>query len=190
MSDSNIYRKIFSISVCLLLSAALVLSGCVGTAPVSETVDKAEEEKVAEEPAVKPARFTFSNLTVTPKETKIRDNVEVSVLVTNGGGETGDFTVELKINGKVESFKDVTLAGGSSETVSFKNSQQTGGTYQVSIGALSGSFTVIPPPEKPDSGDTKPVTTTTTTTGPTAHGDWTIPEGTGANMRAVHMGGG
>ncbi|MFC1900163.1 CARDB domain-containing protein [Chloroflexota bacterium] len=187
MSHFIICKKILSISICLMLSSTLIFSGCGGTAPISETEDEVEDT-VVEETAAKPARFTFKNLTITPKETKIRDNVEISALVTNEGDETGAFTVELRINGKVADYQDVTLAGGSGETVTFQNAQKTDGEYTVSIGNLSDSFTVIPPPEKPESGDSKP-STPSTPTGLAAHGDWTIPEGTGTNFRAVHMGG-
>ncbi|MFC1912530.1 hypothetical protein ACFLXG_05205, partial [Chloroflexota bacterium] len=107
---------------------------------------------------------------------------------TNNGDEAGNFTVELKIDGKVISHQDIALDGGASERVTFKNAQQVDGEYVVSIGSLSGSFTVLPPPviQKADDAKSKK---SSAPSGPIAHGDWVIPEGTGTNMRAVHMGG-
>ena len=48
--------------------------------------------------------------------------------------------------------EDVTLAGGANQIVTFTTSQEVAGTYNVTIDALSGTFTVTAPavpPQKP-----------------------------------------
>ncbi|MFC1921423.1 CARDB domain-containing protein [Chloroflexota bacterium] len=170
--------------ICLLLSAALVFTGCNGALPESATDESTEEEVIA----AKPPAFSVSTLKIKPQEVKIRDNVEISVLVTNNSEEAGTYTVELKINGKVADYQDISLAAGSSDTVDFKNSQEIDGIYTVTIGNLSGTFTVIPPPSLPEK--TKPDDSVSVSTSPPdTDSDWVIPEGTGTNFRAVHMGG-
>ena len=103
--------------------------------PVSEVEEEA------------PAAFTISELSVSPAEVDIRDTVTISVLVTNTGDLSGSYDVSLKVNNVVVETKSVTLAGGSSQTVSFTTTQEAAGAYTVTIDSLTGSFTVKAAPE-------------------------------------------
>ena len=101
-------------------------------------------------PVLAPAEFTSSALNISPREVDIGETVTISVLVTNIGEEEGSYTVTLKINGVVEQTREVTLAGGASQTVTFTTTKDEAGIYSVDVDGLIGSFTVrevvVPPP--------------------------------------------
>jgi len=88
----------------------------------------------------------------------IGETVTISVLVANTGEEEGSYTVTLKVNGVVEETREITLAGGASETATFTTAEDEAGTYSVAVDGLTGSFTVrevvvappvVPPPAPP-----------------------------------------
>jgi len=68
--------------------------------------------------------------------------VLVTVNVTNIGGQEGTYIAELKLNGKTVDTKEVTLAAGQSQQVSFTVSGMDYGQYKVEVAGLSGEFTV------------------------------------------------
>ena len=98
--------------------------------------------------------------------------------VTNSGDAAGSYALTLKINNENMGSKSITLKPGESGTVGFTQTRDMPSTYQVDVNGLKGSFTVLWSGQEPTT-----LTTTTTTTA------WTIPTGSGTNMRAVHMGG-
>jgi len=100
-------------------------------------------------PPPAPAAFATSVLSVTPAEVDIGGRVTISVLVANTGDLAGSYEVTLKINNVVVDTKDVTLAGGTSQTVTFTTSRDIAGSYTVNVDALSGTFVVKPPPVPP-----------------------------------------
>ena len=87
-----------------------------------------------------PAAFQISSLSVSPAEVKIGEAVNISVLVTNTGGQPGSYQVILKINGVAEADKKVVLNAGASEPVSFTISKEAAGTYSVDVNGLTGTF--------------------------------------------------
>ena len=72
--------------------------------------------------------------------------VTITVSVANTGGTEGTYTVVLKINGVKEAEKNVTIAAGKSQDVSFSVTKEQAGSYSVTVDGLSGSFTVTAPP--------------------------------------------
>jgi hypothetical protein len=100
------------------------------------------ETPEAPPPAPEPANFVASGLSITPAEAKTGETVTISLNVTNDGDETGNYVVELKINGATIDSQTVTLGGGQSDVVSFNVSTSEAGTYEVTAFDLSGSFTV------------------------------------------------
>lgn len=91
------------------------------------------------------ANFEVSNMNINPTQTQPAGQVTISVNVTNIGGTMGDYTVELKVNGVVESSKQITLAAGARQIVSFTTSEDNIGKYQVEIAGLTGEFVVGKP---------------------------------------------
>jgi len=98
-------------------------------------------------PPPTPAEFELSNLVVSPTTVEIGEPISVSVMVTNVGEEAGSYTAELLIDDSKVDEDTVTLVGGASETVEFTGVSGEEGSHTVSVGDLSGSFTVTAPPE-------------------------------------------
>jgi len=91
-----------------------------------------------------PAAFVASNLSITPDEVDIGQEIAISVRITNTGSLEGTYQVVLILDDQVEATQDITLAGGARITITFKISEDAADTYSVSIGDLSGSFVVKP----------------------------------------------
>ncbi|MFC1962572.1 CARDB domain-containing protein [Chloroflexota bacterium] len=87
-----------------------------------------------------PAAFATSDLTISPTTVDIGENVTISVLVTNTGELTGSYEVALKIDNVAVATRDVTLAGGDSQTVVFTTTKDVAGTYTMNVNELSGTF--------------------------------------------------
>lgn len=89
-----------------------------------------------------PVAFTPSSLNISPSEVNIGQIVTISISVANTGGEPGSYEATLKINGVVEARKEVVVAAGASEEVSFTTSKGAPGSYSVDVNGLTGSFRV------------------------------------------------
>ena len=90
------------------------------------------------------AEFEVSNLTFSPSEVEAGEPVIISAMVKNVGDLEGTYTVELKIDGEIQETKDVTLAGGATETVSFMVTRDASGTYTIGVNGLQRAITVSP----------------------------------------------
>jgi hypothetical protein len=93
-----------------------------------------------------PAKFQASNLTIRPSQAQLNQEVTISVNVANTGGASGDYNLELKVNGVVESTKQITLGAGANQIVSFTVAEGAIGKYQIEIASLTGEFVVARPP--------------------------------------------
>ena len=101
-------------------------------------------------PAVTPASFVGSALNIeqSPRVWKnifvgvTGEDVTITANVANNGGQEGTYIAELKLNGETVDAKEVTLAAGQSQQVSFTLSGMDYGQYEVEVAGLSGEFTV------------------------------------------------
>jgi len=109
------------------------------------SVEFTVKTSTAPPPRLAPAAFTAGSLTISPAEVATGKTITINVLVTNIGGLKGTYKVVLKINSVLVGTEDVTLAGGTTQKVTFTTSKDTAGTYIVNVGALSGTFTVKTP---------------------------------------------
>jgi len=99
---------------------------------------------------IKPANFEFSSLVISPMEVVAGTTATVSVDLTNVGDIEGSYRVVLKAKKsrqpggreEIES-RDVVLAGGAKETVTFHWVQQVAGRYELEVGGLVGAVTVV-----------------------------------------------
>ncbi len=96
-----------------------------------------------------PATFVVRDLTISPASVDIGATTTISAVVANTGDISGNYKVTLKINGAAVGTKEVTLAGGSSEKVTFSVTKDVAGSYTVEIAGLSGTFTVKAPSTLP-----------------------------------------
>ena len=109
-------------------------------------------------PRPSPAAFSVSNLSIQPAEVGANEAVTISVSVANTGGSQGSCYVVLNINEVEEEVKSVTIAAGTSKSVSFSVTREDTGKYNVivlglidltigeidELDGLFGSFTVLP----------------------------------------------
>jgi len=89
-----------------------------------------------------PASFTVSDLSISPSEIKKGETVSIGVTVSNIGELEGEYELVLKLNGDPSESKLVTLAGGSSEVVTFDVKGGNSGEYSVDVNDLGDSFKV------------------------------------------------
>ena len=92
-----------------------------------------------------PAAFTLSPLSISPPEVSAGEPVSISLVVTNTGEVAGSHTATLKINGAIVETREVSLVGGTSETVTFATSHDETGIHSIEVNGLTGSFTVKAP---------------------------------------------
>ena len=92
------------------------------------------------EPAT--AKFEVSNLTVSPYQAQPNQEVTISLNVTNTGGKSGEFNLELKVDGKVNSTTQLTIAPGTTQTVIFTVTEDAAGKHQIEVAGLNGEFEV------------------------------------------------
>ena len=125
----------------------LVLFEVVREAPGTFSVEVdglAGEFRVVGPPA--PAAFRVSGLSVTPSEVEPEEDVEVSVTVSNEGGESGSYTLDLILDGEVVESRTFTLSGGDSATETFTLSSGETGQHVVDVEGLLSFFWVIRKP--------------------------------------------
>lgn len=96
--------------------------------------------------ALKPAEFKIVSLSV-PAETITGAAVTINADVTNVGEAEGTYTPKLTVNGAEVLTKDVVVAPGIVETVSFLLTEETPGTCTIRLGGLTGTLKVLVPSE-------------------------------------------
>ena len=102
---------------------------------------------------VSPANFKVSDLTIIPS---LSSNVNrgtffnrsgqeatISALVTNNGGQSGNNSITLKLNGTERETKSVYLEPGQSQEVTFTVTNLPSGRYDVSLNDQTGEFSSI-----------------------------------------------
>jgi hypothetical protein len=107
------------------------------------------------EPAPSPAHFVTDALTIVPSQVRtgignaltfmVRagESARIAANVSNDGGQEGNYTAALKINGEIISSKDFALQPGQSQQVIFTVTEIEPGQYAVQIGDLSGEFEAL-----------------------------------------------
>ena len=90
-----------------------------------------------------PAMFEVSSLDVTPPEAAAGEVVNVTAQVTNSSYTDGTYTAILTVHGVGVERKDIAVAAGASEVVTFELAEDTPGTYQIGLGGLTSTLVVI-----------------------------------------------
>jgi hypothetical protein len=90
----------------------------------------------------RPAALVVSGLTISPTEVNAGQRVTISVQVTNNGDFAGSSNLTLNVNNVAVATRDISVPGGTTQTVDFTTIQDTSGTYNVDVNGLSGTFVV------------------------------------------------
>jgi len=90
----------------------------------------------------RPASFALSEFSVMPHIVQVGELVTAGITVTNIGGCEGRYTLILKVNDVIEDSREVTLAIGESQEVSFEVIKESAGDYSVDINGHTASFVV------------------------------------------------
>jgi hypothetical protein len=90
-----------------------------------------------------PAKFEVSNLDISPRRAQATQEVKISVSVTNTGEKSGNYNLQLKIDGILKSSKQVTVPGGTNQVVNFTATSYEPGKHQVEVAGLSSEFEII-----------------------------------------------
>ncbi|MBN1189100.1 MAG: S8 family serine peptidase [Dehalococcoidales bacterium] len=96
-----------------------------------------------------PAKFIFSDMSVSSSIVKPDEAVSVQTTVTNSGGCHGECKITLRINGVDEASRTVALDASQMETVIFSIKKNRPGEYNLDIGGQTSSFTVEEPQAEP-----------------------------------------
>jgi hypothetical protein len=125
----------------------LLLFGACTKATVAPAAEPAPAPTPARTPApaLKTAEFEVISLEVTPETLAFGDEATVTVQVCNIGEVEGCYTCILEIADLTVQPKEVTLAGGATETVSFTFIPKKVGSYEVVVGNLSQTIEVRRP---------------------------------------------
>jgi len=119
-------RRYSLLALALVFIASLAVVGCGGAS----------------------AQFTVSNLVISPTSVEAGSEVQISMTVTNSGGASGNYNVDLSVDGTPKGSQMVEVAAGSSTTVTFDYTPEASGTVNIVLdslaGPLSGSLTVTP----------------------------------------------
>ena len=120
----------------LFIGGALIISSC------------ALSSKTSSNPAPTSGRadFIVTDLRIIPRYPAGDDTVQISVNVTNNGGQPGTYRVVLKIRDQLTELErvtkqDITLNGGASERITFYINAEAG-THTVSIDKETGLMEV------------------------------------------------
>jgi hypothetical protein len=97
---------------------------------------------VAAGACTKPAAFEVTSLNISPSEVTVGETVSIAAEVSNIGDSAGTYNAVLTVDGATVETKDIALAAGASQMVTFSLVKDTPDTYQVSIGELTSSLTV------------------------------------------------
>ncbi|MFB9470241.1 S8 family serine peptidase [Nonomuraea salmonea] len=87
------------------------------------------------------ALFALSDLSVTPESSR-SGRVKVRALVKNVGEQAGSYQAVVRVNGAEEQRREVSLKPGEDARVTFDLRPSEAGTYTVTLGPLTGHFTV------------------------------------------------
>ncbi|MEM2311050.1 MAG: ABC transporter substrate-binding protein [Candidatus Methanomethylicia archaeon] len=86
--------------------------------------------------------FEISNLRITPSKAYVGDLVSITVTVKNKGYITRTQDITLKVAGKVEDKRTITLAPGQSIDITFTTTKDKAGEYSIEVDGITGKFTI------------------------------------------------
>ena len=98
--------------------------------------------RLVTEPPFPPAKFVNLEMTVTPAEPRVSQQVTITSVMTNTGAVTESYDVKLMINGTVEQTKTIELARNAKQAVVFTVTRDTPGTYSINVEGQTAKLVV------------------------------------------------
>ena len=98
--------------------------------------------RLVTEPPYPADNFVNEKLTVTPSEASVLQPITITAEMVNTGAVTGQYTVELKINGTVEATKAIELERNERITVAFTITKSLTGTYSINVAGKTAKLVV------------------------------------------------
>jgi hypothetical protein len=118
----------------------------VNTAP-PQPVMPPESTNVEAPPVPKviplPAGLVITNLDILPNRVAAGNHIGIVAGLKNSSNDTIQHRIELKINGEVKDYRDIFLAPGNTEEITFMVLTNYDGEYTVDIGGQIGHYTVL-----------------------------------------------
>jgi len=133
------------------------------TPPATPAAPLTTEPKIIAEPTLAKASFQVTDLVVTPPEVQPGEQIIITATLTNSGTSESSDEIELKINSVTQLVKEVTLAAGETQKLSFSGYMMPGaepGTYTADVAGLTAQFVVSEPPQTLLLSSTDPETST------------------------------
>jgi hypothetical protein len=90
-----------------------------------------------------PATMSVQFVSVNPHQATANQPVTISTNVVNTGDEAGNLNVSLKVNGRVEQTRMVSVGPQASQPIKFTVTKAEPGTYNIDIADQKGSFTIL-----------------------------------------------
>ncbi len=146
--------KIITVAALFFLIVPVIACGSPSSIPA---VDEAPAATPSQKPSLtatstvlpppppSPANFRVSGLTVSPARINPGEKTTISVTVANIGGMEGNFRTELGINNSAEQAAELDIPAGKTKTLKFSFATDNPGTYEITLGGLTGQLDVINP---------------------------------------------
>jgi len=92
-----------------------------------------------------PARFQVRSLDVSPAQVAPFGRVTITVTITNSGDTADAYPLKVDVDGMTEHTDSIDIQPRQSRTVNLTVVRSTPGTYEVTVGNLSTTFSVVTP---------------------------------------------
>jgi len=89
--------------------------------------------------------YEVTSLKMTPTTIATGEKVTIEVEVRNINSETDTYNVPLMVNGVADDRKEITLAPGQTEPLTFELTRSHTGIYKISVGSQESTLTVLKP---------------------------------------------
>ncbi|MFA9427850.1 CARDB domain-containing protein [Natronorubrum sp. A-ect3] len=102
------------------------------------------------------AQFDVTDASLSEDEIDVGDSVDVTGTIENTGEKAGTVTAQLTVDGSVVAEQDVTVAPGESETVTFTETFDESGEFEIAVSGTSAGTLTVTDPEDVETDDSIP----------------------------------
>ena len=102
------------------------------------------------------AQFDVTDASLSEDEIDVGDSVDVTGTIENTGEKAGTVTAQLTVDGSVVAEQDVDVAPGESETVTFTETFDESGEFEIAVSGTSAGTLTVTDPEDVETDDSIP----------------------------------